>query len=151
MHALWVLGTQHRACTLTKTQSRSCLLRSQFGGKGRPVTRHLTSGDDQSCDGDIQGTVQTGSLSWSRPDTGLIPGPNLPWGGSIPSSLQSPPLHGGKRSSPERYRQEAQRGQGWPGRRWQVLGHHTLGPGQPRDRHFYSGHTCLSVLTMWIH
>lgn len=70
-------------------------------------------------------------------------------GGCVPSSLQSRPLHGGKRSSPERYRQEGQRGQGWPGRRWQVLGHHTLG--NPEIGISVPGHTCLSVLIMWSH
>lgn len=80
MHTLCLgLGTQHRACALIKTETDLSLpWRSQFGGRGRPATRQVTYGDKQSCDGDVQGTVQKGLPRWGRSDTGLAPGPELP-------------------------------------------------------------------------
>lgn len=54
-------------------------------------------------------------------------------------------MHGGKRSSPRRHGQEAQRGQDWLGRAWQVFSHHPLGPGRPRDPHFCPRRPDISI------
>lgn len=127
-----MLGTQDRVCALTETETLPCL--GVRGVAEAGLDQAVKGRGDGSCAGDLQVAVWVESPRWGRPEAGLIPRPNLSHPylevAVFPAHVVTA-MHRGKRSSPRRHGQEAQRGRGWLERAWPVFSHHPLGPGDP--------------------